>query len=135
MQEWKVRQDVYHRLSGGVGSHYNDDLSGEEIKLTDDVANQALRHFNEYVDEWIYPSKSYVVAFCYAYWISQDFNEDMKDLLNDPDLLFGCDPYFVTYDKDPETYDFLFDNVPLPISFEGMVPDIRDYYVDEILFD
>jgi hypothetical protein len=135
MQEWKVRQDLYHRLEGGVGSHYADDLSDEEIVITKEVAKDALRHFNENVDQWIYPAKSYVVAFCYAYWISQDFNEDMKDLLNDPQLLFDCDPYFVTYDNDPETYDFLFENVKLPIPMEGMVSDIREYYVDEILFD
>jgi hypothetical protein len=128
MKEWKVKQEVYHRLN----KEYSDDLNKVDIVISDKVAEDALRHFFEYVDEWIYPSKSYAVAFCYAYWISQDFDEDFWELLKDPMLLAGNDPYYKTYDESPEVYDYLFDHVDWPIPMKGMVPDIKEYYDAEI---
>lgn len=127
MKEWKIKQEIYHRLN----TDFSDDLNKVDIVITSNVKEDALRHFYEYVDEWIYPAKSYAVAFCYAYWISQDYGEDVYDLLNDPDLLAGNDPYFKTYEDSPEEYNYLFDNVNLPIPMEGMVPDIRKYYEAE----
>lgn len=127
MQEWKIRQEVFHKLK----HDFKDDLNKIEITLSHDLKNNALRHFYERVDEWIYPAKSYVVAFCYAYWISQDFQEDFRDLLMDPDLLYGNDPYYKTYDESPEVYEFLLDNIDFPIPMEGMIPDIREYYEEE----
>ena len=129
MKEWKINQELYHRLN----TDYTDDLNKVDIVITEKVKEDALRHFVEYVDEWIYPAKSYVVAFCYAYWISQEFlNEDFLDLLNDPDLLYGNDPYFKPYNEDPDTYNYLMDHIKFPIPMEGMVPDIREYYNAEI---
>jgi hypothetical protein len=128
MKEWKVKQEVYHRLN----KEYSDDLNKVDIVISDKVAEDALRHFFEYVDEWIYPSKSYVVAYCYAYWISIDYNEDFWQLLKDPMLLAGNDPYYKTYDESPEVYDYLFDHVDWPIPMKGMVPDIKEYYDAEI---
>lgn len=124
MKEWKIKQEIYHRLN----QEHSDDLRNVEITFSENIKEDALRHFFEKVNEWIYPSKSYVVAFCYAYWISIDYNESFWELLNDADLLYGNDPYFKTYDEDPETYDFLFDNVDWPVPMKGMVPDIRKYY-------
>lgn len=131
MQEWKIKQDIYHRLN----KDHKDDLNNVEIVISDNIKIDALKHFFEKVDEWIYPAKSYVVAYCYAYWISVDFNEDFWQLLNDPDLLYGNDPYFKTYDEDPETYDFLFDNIDWPIPMKGMIPDIKEYYDAEIGYE
>lgn len=129
MQDWKINQEIYHRLQ----TIHSDDLNSVDIVYSDNVKEDALRHFFEKVDEWIYPSKSYVVAFCYAYWISRDFGEDFWQLLNDPDLLYGNDPYYKTFNESPEVYDYLFDNVDWPIPMQGMVPDIYEYYKDEIL--
>ena len=130
MKEWKIKQEIYHRLN----KEHGDDLRNVEIVISQNVKEDALRHFFERVDEWIYPSKSYFVAFCYAYWIKVEYNEDFWELLNDPDLLYGNDPYFKTYDEDPEVYDFLFDHVDWPIPMTGMVPDVREYYDEEIGF-
>ena len=130
-KEWKTRQEIYHRLN----TDFKDDLNKVDIIFKDNVKENALLHFFQKIDEWVYPSKSFVVAFCYAYWLSQDFNEDIKDLLNDPDLLYGNDPYFKPYNKDPEVYDFLFDNIKMPIPMKGMVPDIREYYEEEFLIN
>ena len=130
MQEWKVNQEIFHRLN----KELRDDLSDVEVLTSVNVKEEALRHFHKYVEDWIYPAKSFVVAYCYAYWISMDFGEDFWDLLNDPDLLYGNDPHFVTVDQDEEgVYDFLFDNVDWPIPMTGMVPDIREYYEEECL--
>lgn len=129
MKEWKLRQEVFHRLN----NDHSDDLNKVDIVVSDNIAHDALRHFFERVDEWVYPAKSYFVAYCYAYWISQDFQEDFWQLLRDPDLLYGNDPYFQPYDKSPDIYDFLFDNVDWPIPMKGMVPDVYEYYKEEIL--
>lgn len=126
-REWKIKQEIYHRLN----TEHSDDLNQVDIVITDNVKEEALRHFFERIDEWIYPAKSYFVAFCYAYWISKDFGEDFWELLKDPQLLHQNDPYFKTYDENPEVYDFLFDNIDWPISMEGMVPDVRNYYERE----
>lgn len=129
MRDWKINQELYHRLN----TEYTDDLNKIDIVITENIKEDALRHFVEYVDEWIYPAKSYVVAFCYAYWISQEFfNENFYDLLNDPKLLYGNDPYFKPYNEDPDTYNYLMEHVEFPIPMKGMVPDIREYYNAEI---
>jgi len=132
MQEWKVRQQYFDAMNGSDG--YKDDLNHVEINLVegDEIVDEAIRHFKEYVDEWIYPSKSYVVAICYAQWISDDFDEDFYEVLNDSELLLH-DPYFVPYDEDKYAYDEIIENV-LPLDMRsGMVPDIYEYYKEEIL--
>ena len=130
MQDWKVKQEIFHRLN----KDFRDDLNNVEIVTSEDVKENALRHFIEYVDEWIYPAKSFVVAYCYAAWLSEDYGEDFWKLLNDPDLLYGNDPHFVTISEDLDrVYDFLMENVGLPVPRQGMVPDIREYYEEECL--
>lgn len=124
MKDWKLKQEIYHRLH----QNHSDDLNQVDIVHTHYIKEDALKHFFERIDEWVYPSKSYFVAFCYAHWLSLEYNEDFFELLRDPDLLYGNDPYFKTYEEDPETYDFLFDNVDWPIPMTGMVPDVREYF-------
>jgi len=132
MKEWQVKQEVYHRLN----KDHTDDLNKVKIVFDDNqevIIKNAIRHFNEKVDEWLYPAKSYAVAICYAYWISKDFNEDFYDLLNDPMLLAGNDPYFQTYDSSKEIYDRILNNIDWPLMIiHGMVSDIKGYYDVEI---
>lgn len=128
MKEWKMRQEYFHMMN----KEYSDDLNKVKITLSDDIVDNAIRHFEEYVAEWIYPAKSYAVAICYASWIAEDFDEDFYEVLNDPELLAGNDPYFVPYEEDKYTYDKIIEEV-LPLEMEGMVPDIREYYEEEIL--
>lgn len=130
MQEWKIRQTVYHRLN----HEHDDDLKTKKIVIKDNIKEYAFDHFYKRIDEWIYPAKSYFVAYCYAYWISRDFDEDFWELLKDPDLLYGNDPYFKPYsDETAEIYDYLFDMIDWPIPMKGMVPDVYEYYKKEIL--
>lgn len=132
MKEWKVRQQ-YFDMMNGENHKYADDLNDVEITEVDkeDIVEYAIQHFREYVDEWIYPSKSYVVAICYAHWISEDFDEDFYETLNDPELL-PHDPYFVPYEDDKYTYDEIIEAI-MPFDMTGMVPDIYEYYKEEIL--
>lgn len=127
MKEWKVRQEYFHMMN----KDFKDDLNKVKIKMTNSIVKEAVRHFNEYVDEWIYPAKSYVVAICYAHWIAEDFDEDFYELLNDPELLAGNDPYFVPYDEDKYTYDRILEEI-MPLEMDGMVPEIYEYYKEEI---
>jgi hypothetical protein len=129
MQEWKIKQEIYHRLN----HEYRDDLNKVDIVMSNDYGD-ILRHFHEKVDQWIYPAKSYFVAVCYASWIAEDYGEDLIELLKDPMLLAGNDPYFKPYDEDPDTYDKILMDIELPLKMIGMVPDVKEYYDEEIGF-
>lgn len=129
MKDWKIKQELYHRLN----VVHEDDLSKVQIEKSDDIVNNAIRYFEERDVGWIYPSKSYVVAICYAWWLAHDFKEDFYDLLNDKDLLYGNDPYFRHYGADKDTYNKILDKV-LPIDEDkGMVPDIKKWYTAEFM--
>jgi len=129
MKDWKIKQELYHRLN----VVHEDDLSKVNIQKTNNVVDDAIKYFNERDVGWIYPSKSYVVAICYAWWLSHDFQEDFTDLLNDKDLLYGNDPYFKPYSEDTDTYNAIIDKV-LPINeTKGMVPDIKKWYTAEFM--
>lgn len=131
MENWKISQKLFHAMTTEFRDDFNK-VDDEDVIITENVAEEAVRHFHEGINKWIYPSKSYVVAICYARWISEDFGGNFYDILSDPDLLYGNDPYFVPYCDDPNTYNeilskvgFLFDTT------SGMVPDIRKYYEEE----
>jgi hypothetical protein len=131
MQEWKIKQEIYHRLH----TDHSDDLNSVDIVITEKIVDDAVKHFYERVDQWVYPAKSYFVAICYAHWISIDFNEDFFQLLRDPLLLAGNDPYFVVYDQDKKTYDQILEKIDFPLPMTGMTPDVRQYYDAEIGYE
>ena len=130
MKDWKARQMAFHATSK---DDFRDDLNEVDIVISEDIVGDAVLHFEEKVDEWIYPSKSYVVAICYAKWLEQDFDEDFYEVLDDPDLLFGNDPYFVPYSEDEGTYQAILEEIHFD-EFSGMVPDIYEYYKEEMLY-
>ena len=128
MKKWRTASQVYHLLT----REYLDDLNKMEVTWTEEnIVNDAVLHFTEYVDETIRPAKSYFVAICYAYWLSQDFDENFFELLNDQYLLAENDPHFIQYLLDIKTYDEILKKVKFPLEMTGMVPDVRKYYEDE----
>lgn len=133
MLDWKTRQQLFN----STAEEFTDDLNKVTVRIEKNVSKWAVKHFNERVDEWVYPAKSYFVAVCYAYWISIDFKEDFYDCLNDPQLLAGNDPYFKPYEEAKEIYNTILEQVELPdpSSQMGMVPDVRSYYEEEMMFD
>jgi len=133
MLNWKTRLQLFN----STATEFTDDLNKVDIRTEEDSVIWAVKHFYERVDEWVYPAKSYFVAICYAYWISLDFKYDFYELLDDKDLLAGNDPYFKPYSEDKETYNAILDHISLPdpSSQTGMVPDVRSYYEEEMMFD
>jgi hypothetical protein len=130
MKDWQIRQDLYHRLN----TEHSDDLSLHHIEITDNVVEDAIRYFNERDIGWIYPSKSFMVGICYAKWLSEQFGGEPIDYLNEEDLLYGNDPYFVTYDKDKVTYDEILSKIGgWNFKYEGMVPDVKEYFNEEFM--
>ena len=131
MQDWKVKQKIYHKLN----REHDDDLNNVDIEISEDIVNNAIRYFREKNVGWIYPAKSYMVALCYAFWIMEDYDENFYDVLKDPELL-PLDPYFVPYKEDSNTYNqiigIVFANNKGILKMEGMVPDVRKYYDAEL---
>ena len=129
LSEWKIKQEIYHRLN----REHDDDLNDKDVIITENVVDDAVRYFNETDIGWIYPSKSYMVALCYAYWLSEDYGGSPLLYLDDPDLLYGNDPYFKTYSEDSMTYICILQQIN-HWNFDqtkGMVPDVRKYYEAE----
>lgn len=128
MKEWKIRQEVYHRLT----KEYSDDLNQFTVEIVDDIVTSAVKYFTEKEVGWLYPSKSYVVAILYARWLHEEFGEDFLTALDDPDLLYGNDPYFVPYSKDKENYLKILAALPASMD-QGIIPDIRNYFEREFM--
>lgn len=109
MNEWKVRQQVTHRL------HEHTDLSQDDqvvvmrrgaISELDFQAEIVAYFLREGDGRLYYPQKAYSVALVYAKLLQRYFDEDFYEVLNDADLLLG-DKHFVPYSKDKGTYDEL----------------------------
>ena len=83
-KEWKIRQALYHKLN----SDYTDDLKKVKIEINKNIVENAVRYFFNQDMPFIYPSQSYVVAICYAYWLSKDFGEDLDGNLKEAPLGF-----------------------------------------------
>jgi hypothetical protein len=112
-------------------------LMDKEISLIwgeKEIIDYAIKHWNERVDKFIYPAKSYCVAICYAKWIERDYGDNFWDLLNDPALLYSNDPYFEIYKDKKHIYNPIISAFPEDETL-GMIPDIRDWYEKEIRYD
>jgi len=132
MKDWKIRQEMYHRMNDDFG----DDLSDKDIQYRyDTIVGDCVDYIKKPKEDtgWMYPAKSYVVALCYAQWISEDFKEDFNELINDPDLLYNNDPHFVIYKDSEDEYKGIIEKMGLPLPFTGVVPDIRKYYEREFM--
>ena len=130
MEEWKVRQDVYHRLN----KEHSDDLNDKDVQVSNNVVGNAVRYFNDRDIGWIYPAKSYMVAICYARWLAEEFGGRAVEYLDDPELLYGNDPYFCEYSRDPRTYHQILNIVGWDFDeTKGMCPDVKDYFKEEFM--
>jgi len=134
MNEWKINQEIYHRLNKDHG----DSIDDKEVLILSDpkeILDYAIKYFTE-DPGWVYPSKSYVVAICYATWIARDFMEDFYDVLNDPELLYGNDPYFKPYSESKDVYNGILEKVGINFDeTQGVIADIKKYYEEECLLN
>jgi hypothetical protein len=131
MKDWKIRQEIYHRLK----TNYDDDLKTKDIVISSNIIDNAVRYFNEKNVGWIYPAKSYMVAICYSRWLSEIFGGYPLEYLDDPDLLYRNDPYFVRYSKDEYNYIKILCKIDgWEFNNEiGMVPDVKQYFDEEFM--
>lgn len=130
MKEWKVRQQIFHRLN----QQHDDDLSLHNVEIKDNIVENAIKYFTTTELGWVYPAKSYVVGICYARWLNEHFAEDFYDALNDPELLHGNDPYFVPYEQDKDTYNAILNAVTFEFDENnGIVPDVKKYFKEEFM--
>ncbi len=128
MKEWKIRQNIFHRLN----HKHDDDLSLHSVEVTENIVDNAVKYFTTTELSWVYPAKSYVVAICYARWLNEYFAEDFYDALNDPDLLFGNDPFYVPYEQDKYTYNKILETIGFDFDeTAGIVPDVKSYFMKE----
>ena len=101
MKEWENKTKLYHRLN----PKHDDDLKNVKMEISRNTVADALRYFNESNVGWIYPSKVMLLVFVMRGGLLKTLKEDFYDLLNDPNLLYGNDPYFIPYSEDPDTYN------------------------------
>ncbi len=122
MNDWKIRQEIYHRLN----TDFDDDLNTKEVEFSDEIVHNAVRYFTERDIGWIYPAKSYMVGICYARWLSEYFGGNPIDYLDEQDLLHGNDPYFKKYSMDKEVYDEINEDIMSQLGFFNMGDYIGD---------
>lgn len=133
MEEWKLRQDLYHKLT----EQFDDDLNDKEIAISSNVIEDAIEYFYSRDIGWIYPSKSYMVGICYAKWLAETFGGRPLEYLDDQALLYDNDPYFVKYSSDPRTYLQILEKIG-GWNFDqtqGMVPDVKGYFIKEFMIE
>jgi hypothetical protein len=132
MQDWKIRQELYHRLN----REHRDDLKQFDVQITEDIVGDAVKYFKDKDVGWLYPAKSYMVGICYSKWLSDEFGGEPLEYLNDEDLLYGNDPYFVTYKEDSITYNEILNMIGgWNFDFTGIVPDVKEYFNDEFMIE
>jgi len=132
MLDWKIRQEIYHKLN----TEHDDDLNTKDIVITTDIVDNAIRYFKETNIGWIYPAKSYMVGICYARWLSEEYGGHPLSYLEDTELLYGNDPYFVQYSTDPTSYHKILNSIGgWEFDEIGMVPDVKEYYKAEFMID
>ena len=111
MKDWKLRQKIYHAtnsvtdLLDDVVAHEGRSVLNTVFTSTDQQVEAIKSYFTSEVWDLEYPTKSYVVALVYATLLGKHFGEDVVEVLNDPELLYGNDKWFRTYSASPDVYD------------------------------
>lgn len=141
MKEWKVRQEMYHRLT--TGQERGDDLAKEKIEENFsplEVVKKAIEYYHKDSEVLYYPAKSYAIAILYAKLLEREFGEDLYVALSDPDLLFQNDPYFKTYPESSKIYDEVLESFPedillTPEKFSRNAHKSFQYFYKEFLLE
>lgn len=128
MKEYVMLQSIYASL---VEKHEDALDEGVEILIDNtEIVENSKRYFESATFPLVYPAKSYGVAVVYAFLIERLYGYPILETLNDPDLFLGTDPYFVTYEEDPESYDAIISYVKNKKDWEvcGWVPQTIIYF-------
>lgn len=136
MKKWKQIQRYYNATKSI--EEMDDNLSNFDIVIVDrkDLVENILMHFSILPDKFYYPSKAYVVAIVYARLISENFNEEFYDVLNDEELLNNNDKYYVPYNKDKEVYDSVLSKIGLYFDMDKATQSaIKKYFNKEFMYE
>lgn len=139
IEEWKVRQDVYHRTNDQNDLRDQKTLDQTEISGAtsgENLISDIMLHFNSDPTNLIYPAKSYFVAVLYAKLLVEHFNADFYEVLDDPELLYGNDPHFIPYTEARPVYDTVLSKIggieKIDLT-KGQCPDVHQYFLEEFL--
>ncbi len=116
MKDYKVIQKLYNNQT-----QFDDLLEGDQIVTHEEIekiVSWGAAYFQQEIKELIYPSKSYSVAIIYSYLISENFGEDFYFSLNDPDLFWGNDRYFTSYQGSKIVYDRILSEIGFGPNFK-----------------
>lgn len=136
MREYEYRRTVFYQTRDGFSfpdEHKNFNITVDQETIVQNAVNY-LVHGTDYL---LFPGAARAVAIAAADFISREFNEDFFDVLNDPNLMHGNDPYFVPYEKDKETYDEIIKAVNGKINWDSHRMGItlsllqQEYMLDE----
>lgn len=98
---WKERQHMYHRKAHVVDIHNAEQQIFIDM-TNDELCKWAIEYFKRDFNCCIYPAKSFSVAYIYAVLIKEVFEPQtpLIELLRDPYLLYGNDPFFEPYNDE-----------------------------------
>ena len=129
LADWKIHQELYHRLTEITDQHWGDNVIDMD---RDEMMRVTLAMANGEEHRSLWPAKSYLVGFLYATWLEDAYGGSWKEYLDDKDLLYGNDPYFVPYSDDTNFYDFM--HVHCVTTYDSPVNKaIRKYFEAEML--
>lgn len=128
-KEWKEWQKLYNSMV----TEHSDAAFLHKREICNDrekFVENALFYIEQKADYGIYPAKSYVVAIIFATMINKVYGDDFYETLDDPDLLYGQDDFFVPYRQDPEMYDRIIEALTaIPNWIEqGWAPKTVEYF-------
>lgn len=139
MMDWKTRQKLYHLMTSynSIGDSLLEQKVIEETE-PQQVIQRALQYPHIQSEILYYPGKSFAVAIVYAVLLSHYFGGEIKDYLNDPELLYNNDPYFQVYENTKEIYDQILSEFPVDFTrnLNTYTPDFQrtvDYFMKEFL--
>jgi len=134
IEEWKARQRMYHHQ---MDENFDDFIADKPCYVREnqdewDLCGDIVDYFYVPSTILIYPAKSYAVALIYAQMLTEYFDVEFYTVLNDPDLLYGNDKYFVPYRERKEVYDTVLTHIRL--DFVNPTPQVLttiDYFNKE----
>jgi hypothetical protein len=106
MKDYEYRRRTFYLLFGQESfedAHKNFDMIFDYNTVIED----AVTYLKDGTSYLRFPGAARAVALAAADIIANQFQEDFFEVLNDPFLMNGNDPYFKTYEQDKETYDMI----------------------------
>ena len=111
MKEHYIRQQMFHTVE--QTDDWLEDLDYiEELELSDEQLIMAITtYFLTPIKVMTFPAKSYAVAIIYSLLLQKYFSVPFFESLDDDNLLYGTDKYFVPYHKSKKIYDHVLYNL------------------------